>query len=186
MPNWKKLIVSGSDANLSNLVVSQSITASAFSGDGSGLTNVSTTISEYTSKEDTFSNTTTHSISHNFASKNINVIVYDDNDDVFIPARINTPSTASVVIYMDPATSGRAVISRGGHILTGSIEIISSSTVSDTFSSATTHSVSHTLGTKDVIVSVYDNNDDVFIPARINTPTTSSVVLYMDLSLIHI
>ena len=180
MPNWKKLIVSGSDANLSNLVVSQSITASAFSGDGSGLTNVSTTISEYTSKEDTFSNTTTHSISHNFASKNINVIVYDDNDDVFIPARINTPSTASVVIYMDPATSGRAVISRGGHILTGSIEIISSSTVSDTFSSATTHSVSHTLGTKDVIVSVYDNNDDVFIPARINTPTTSSVVLYMD------
>ena len=38
MPNWKKLIVSGSDATLSNLTVVNNIDASTFSGDGSNLT----------------------------------------------------------------------------------------------------------------------------------------------------
>ena len=40
MPNWKKLIVSGSDAVLSNLNVTNAVTASAFKGDGSALTGV--------------------------------------------------------------------------------------------------------------------------------------------------
>ncbi len=44
MPNWKKVIVSGSDASLSNLEVDYNITASfftgAFKGDGSELTNI--------------------------------------------------------------------------------------------------------------------------------------------------
>lgn len=35
---WKKIIVSGSQAELANLVVDSNVTASAFSGDGSGLT----------------------------------------------------------------------------------------------------------------------------------------------------
>ena len=42
MPNWKKLIVSGSDANLSSLTVSNQITGSS-SGDGSDLSGVSST-----------------------------------------------------------------------------------------------------------------------------------------------
>lgn len=40
MPNWKKLIVSGSDAALSNLDVTNAVTASFFVGDGSGLTGI--------------------------------------------------------------------------------------------------------------------------------------------------
>jgi len=48
MPNWKKLIVSGSDASLSSLTVTNEVTASSytgsfsgsFSGDGSDLTNI--------------------------------------------------------------------------------------------------------------------------------------------------
>ena len=50
MPNWKKLITSGSNAVLNQ------VTASFFKGDGSGLSNVTTTISELASKPDTFSN----------------------------------------------------------------------------------------------------------------------------------
>ena len=42
MPNWKKLIVSGSDATLRSLNVSNAVTASFFTGDGSGLTNLPT------------------------------------------------------------------------------------------------------------------------------------------------
>jgi len=46
MPNWKKLIVSGSDATLNSLEVTNQVTGSSFTGsfsgsfkgDGSGLT----------------------------------------------------------------------------------------------------------------------------------------------------
>ncbi len=70
MPNWKKLIVSGSDANLSSLTVSNQITGSSitgsftgsFSGDGSGITGVSvigssnpaTFTSDFTTTANTF------------------------------------------------------------------------------------------------------------------------------------
>jgi hypothetical protein len=49
MPNWKKIIVSGSDATLSSLLVTNEVTASSytgsfsgsFSGDGRNITNIS-------------------------------------------------------------------------------------------------------------------------------------------------
>lgn len=40
MPSWKKVIVSGSDAVLNSLNVTNAVTASFFTGDGSGLTNL--------------------------------------------------------------------------------------------------------------------------------------------------
>ena len=40
MPNWKKIIVSGSDAILANISASGAVTASAFKGDGSALTGI--------------------------------------------------------------------------------------------------------------------------------------------------
>ena len=42
MPNWKKVIVSGSDANLNSLNVTNAVTASSFVGDGSQLTGIET------------------------------------------------------------------------------------------------------------------------------------------------
>ena len=186
MPNWKKLIASGASASLANLIVDNTVSAPTFTGsfygDGSGLTGVQTEVTELVTLEDSFSSTTTHSIEHTLATKNLNVTVYDSDDNIFIPARIHVPTTSSVSIYMDSASSGRVVLSKGGHLVSGSIsvDIVTSSTVSDVFTSATTHSISHTFGTKDVFVSVYDNNDDQLIPARVSTPTTSSVVIYMN------
>lgn len=154
----------------------------SFTGDGSGLTGVQTELTEQVTLVDSFTLATTHSVSHTFETKNLNVTLYDENDDIFIPSRINTPNTSSVVVYMDPPTSGRVVISKGGHIVSGSIvtELVETQTVSDTFTSANTHSVSHTFGTKDVFVTVYDDNDEQFIPSKIITPTTSSVIVHMD------
>lgn len=154
----------------------------SFNGDGTGLTGITAQVTEQVTINDTFTSVSTHSVAHTFATKNLNVTVYDSNDDIFVPTRINTPNTSSVVLYMDPATTGRVVISKGGHIVSGSIatNIVTSSTISDTFTSAATHSVAHTFGTKDVFVTVYDSNDDQFVPTRISTPTTSSVIVYMD------
>ncbi len=45
MPSWKKIIVSGSEASLSTLSVDGAVTATSFTGDGSNLTNVTSTVS---------------------------------------------------------------------------------------------------------------------------------------------
>ena len=45
MPSWKKIVVSGSSAQLNSLNVDNAVTASGFKGDGSGLTNVSSNVS---------------------------------------------------------------------------------------------------------------------------------------------
>jgi len=42
MPNWKKIILSGSNASLNSLFVTNAVTASFFKGDGSALTNLPT------------------------------------------------------------------------------------------------------------------------------------------------
>ena len=45
MPSWKKIVVSGSSAELNSLNVDNAVTASGFKGDGSGLTNVTANVS---------------------------------------------------------------------------------------------------------------------------------------------
>ena len=124
MPNWKKLITSGSSGSLSNLIIDNDLSASlisgSFYGDGSGLTGINVTVVSSSTVTDSFTNETTHSIAHTLGTKDLIVNVYDSNDDIFVPSRINTPTTSSVVIYMDPATTGRVVIGKAGHIVSGS------------------------------------------------------------------
>ena len=95
------------------------ITASAFSGDGSGLSNL--TVTQNATVEDTFTNVTTKTTTHNFNSKNIIVQVYDDNDLQIIPEDIDTSNVNQAVITFSSNTSGRVVVARGGHIVSGSI-----------------------------------------------------------------
>jgi hypothetical protein len=44
MPSWKKVIISGSDASLSSLIVTNNVSASIYYGDGSQLTGITTTL----------------------------------------------------------------------------------------------------------------------------------------------
>ena len=118
----KKLIVSGSDATLNKLNVSTAVTASFFKGDGSGLSNVSTTIAEIASKPDTFSNTTSKVITHNFGSKDVIVSVFDSTDNLIIPESIVTTDDNNVTITFAENTTGRAVVARGGHIVSGTVD----------------------------------------------------------------
>jgi len=67
MPSWKKLIVSGSDANLNSLSVTQNVTAAGFSGsfsgsfqgNGSGLTGIVFDIGSAASYSEAFTIQTT-------------------------------------------------------------------------------------------------------------------------------
>jgi len=92
----------------------------SFEGDGSGLTGI--TVAESTLIEDTFTSQTSVTSSHGFGTKNINVTVYDDNDEVLLPETIRTLDTNNVGIDFATSTTGRIIITKGGHIVSGSIE----------------------------------------------------------------
>ena len=117
---WKKIVVSGSSAELSNINVSNAVTASAYSGDGSGLTNL--TIAQVATITDSFTSQTTVATTHNFNTKNVQVQVYNDSDQLIIPATVTTTDADTVTVTFDSSTSGRVVVAKGGHIVSGSVE----------------------------------------------------------------
>ena len=186
MPNWKKIALSGSSPEFSSLTVDGAIEASKFSGsfsgsfegDGSSLTGID--VGEVTLKSDTFTSVTSKSVSHTFGTKDVNVTVYDSDDKLIIPSSVTTTDTSTVDLTFDTATTGRVVITKGGHIVTGSIDITSQSTATDSFTSETSYTSSHTFGTTDVFVQVYDDTDSLIIPQKIKILTTSSIGLDFD------
>jgi hypothetical protein len=117
---WKKIVVSGSSAELSNINVNNAVTASSFVGDGSALTNL--TIAQVATVTDTFTAQTTVATSHNFGTKNVQVQVFNDSDQLIIPATVTTTDADTVTITFDSSTSGRVVVAKGGHIVSGSTE----------------------------------------------------------------
>ena len=120
---WKKIVVSGSSAELSNINVNNAVTASSFIGDGSALTNL--TIAQVATVTDTFTTQTTVATTHNFGTKNVQVQVFNDSDQLIIPATVTTTDTNTVTTTFDSSTSGRVVVAKGGHIVSGSVEFAS-------------------------------------------------------------
>ena len=115
MPNWKKLITSGSNAVLNH------VTASFFKGDGSALTNIAANVAENTTIVDTFSNATSKTVTHNFGTKNVLVQVFDNADKMLLPQEVTTTNTNQVTINLAESTSGRVVVAKGGHIVSQSL-----------------------------------------------------------------
>ena len=104
----------------------------SFEGDGSALTGI--IVAESTLVEDTFTSQTSVTSSHNFETKNINVTVYDDNDEVLLPETIRTLDINNVGIDFATSTTGRIIITKGGHIVSGSIENATSASFAATAS----------------------------------------------------
>ena len=94
------------------------VSASFFSGDGSGLRNLN--IGQVNSIRETFDSTGSITVDHNFGSYNVNVAVYDSSNTLILPASIQLTSDNSAKIEFDSLTAGHAVVSLGGHIFTGS------------------------------------------------------------------
>ena len=95
------------------------VTASFFVGDGSKLTNIevaqsATVISDFTSQ-------TSVTVTHNFDSLNVLATVYDDNDFHILPASTQTVNSNQITVTFDTATSGRVIVGKGGHVVSGSI-----------------------------------------------------------------
>ena len=91
----------------------------SFSGDGSALTNI--TVDQNATVTSSFSNTATASVVHNFDSDNVLVVAYDDQDEQFIPSTIKAVDSNTIELHFTPNQTGRAIVARGGHIVSGSI-----------------------------------------------------------------
>lgn len=192
MPNWKKLIVSGSDANLSNLNVVNAVTASFFSGDGSGLTNIAAEVTEQATISDSFTSVTSHTVTHNFGTKNVIVSVYNNSDQLILPSSITTTDTNTVDVAFDVASSGRVVVAKGGHLVSGSAILVGTGVVSgsaqidaltryeESITGNTSYTITHNLNEDYPIVQVYDTNKEQAIPGKITASNANSVVLEFD------
>jgi drug/metabolite transporter superfamily protein YnfA len=179
MPNWKKLITSGSAATLSNLNVTNAVTASTYLGDGSALTGI--TVAQTATVSQTFSNQTSVAVDHNFNTRNVIIQTFDDNNAQVIPASVTLTSVTRATITFDSSTSGRVVVAKGGHIVSG-VNVAQNATITDTFSSQTSVATSHNFDTKNVLVTVYDSNDAQIIPASVTTTDTNIVTTTYDSS----
>jgi len=152
-----------------------SASATYFIGDGSGLTNVTTQVSEEASVTSSFSNTTSVSVNHGFDTRNIHVSVYNNSNQLLIPESITLTTTNQVDVTFQNNLSGYVVVAKGGHILSGSQPIAETATVTSSFDSQTTVTVAHNFDSKNVIVTVYDSLDSQIIPDGVTLLDNNSV-----------
>ena len=147
---------SGSAVITGSLFVSGSTISGSFKGDGSQLTGID--IGSLNSVRDTFTNQVQVIVSHNFNSKNINVAVYNSSDQYIIPDVITLTDNNTVTVDFAVTSSGAVVVSKGGHLISGSIPwtqiseiptgIVSSSAQIATDISGAFDSVSSSLATR--------------------------------------
>ena len=166
----------------------------SFTGDGSSIENVLTSsfaltasfalnagsggggVTEAATFTADFSNAATASFIHSFGTKNVIVQTYfSGSDTLFFPDSITTTDSNTVDVTFSSPTSGRVVIAKGGHLISSSLDGGLPGITGSGFTNVTSSTVEHGFNTKEVVVSVYDNNDNLIMPSNIKTTTTSSV-----------
>lgn len=166
---------SGSAVITGSLFVSGGILSGSFAGDGSGLTNL--TLPQVATVSDAFYNATSKVVTHNFNSKDVIVTVYNDLDQVIFPDSITATDVNNITVTFLSARSGRIVVAKGGHIVSGSAIITENTTIVDSFTSALSKTVVHNFNTKNVTVATYLANDTLFFPKEVTTTNENIVTL---------
>ena len=168
---------SGSAVITGSLAVRNGTISGSFIGNGSALTGVGGTVQEAATFTADFSNAATSSFTHGFGTKNVIVQCYlSGSDALFFPSSIVTTTANKVDVTFSSPTSGRVVIGKAGHLVSSSLDGGNLPGITgSTFTSALSHSINHGFNTKEVVVSVYDSADNLFMPANVKTTTTSSV-----------
>ena len=143
-----------------------SITVTATGGGGSAVQGASQTYAQTT-------NAVTWSIDHSINSRTPVVEIYDQNYNVIIPTGIYNPGAFQTLVYFDVAQRGYAIISTGG-----GLTVDGANAILDQSSDSSTWTFNHNLGTKYPVFNIFDSNDDVIIPQRINVVDENSAVIY--------
>ena len=120
--NIKEVVTLDHDGTLSgSLSIVGIVSASAFQGDGSALTNIS--VSQNATVKQSFTNADTWSVEHNLSTPNAIVQVYDANDFQMIPSTLQIIDDDNVRATFPTVQSGYVVVARGGQIVSGSVDV---------------------------------------------------------------
>ena len=114
----------------------------------------------------------TWSFLHNLDNAHPAVTVYDENNQVIQPLRIEAMTTASMDIVFSTARRGYAVASMGGVSTQGTSKRLEVTTPSDTWV------FQHNIGDKYPVIEVFATNGDVIIPSRISAVDSGQMIIY--------
>ena len=114
----------------------------------------------------------TWSFTHNLENTHPVITVYDSNNQVIQPLRIEALTSSSLDIVFSTARSGYAVATIGGVSTMGTSKRLSQSTNSATWS------FQHNVGDRYPIFEVFDSAGNVMIPSRIETVDSGLANIY--------
>lgn len=134
----------------------------------------SASVAETATVTDTFTNVTTHDVSHNFNTRNIIVSVYDTAYNQLIPLTVNVSNLNTVRVTFSSATSGHVVVAKGGHIVSGSS---SSETYKAVLNGSNTYAVTHNLAEDYPLVQVYDSSRAQVIPSSVVSNNNNRITI---------
>ena len=114
----------------------------------------------------------TWSFLHNLDNQHPTITVYDENNQVIQPLRIEAMTTSSMDIVFSTARRGYAVASMGGVSTQGTSKRLEVTTPSNTWI------FQHNIGDKYPVFQVFGSNGDVVIPSRIETVDSGQAKIY--------
>ena len=174
MPSWKKVLISGSDAALNSLNITAALTASGITypssdgtlgqvlvTDGAGQLSFSTISSGGTGASVKLSQTvgaTTWSFAHNLNEKFPAVTIYNSDDEVIIPQKIDAIDNNNMLIYFSSPTTGTAAAVVGGSTVSSSYSLYAETATSASYALTSSYSINPTVsGSIGPVDSIYFN-----------------------------
>ena len=103
-----------------SVAITGSLTATEFIGDGSGLTNL--TVSQTATVKQAFDGSTWN-IQHNLDTLNPIAQAYDSDGYQIIPQTVRIVDADNMQMTFPASVSGSAVVAKGGHIVSGSVDV---------------------------------------------------------------
>ena len=172
---WKKIIVSGANAELNQITVDNTVTANSFAGSGASITGVVHNAGEIASEISGSFTALSSSIATRFDG-----LTSDYTELANIPGDI-VSSSAQVqsTLSNNDLDLGTGAITASYFVGDGSqlqnVTVDQSATVISTFSNQTSVAVTHNFESKNVLATVYTEDDQQIIPASVTT-TSNNVV----------
>lgn len=137
MPNWKKVIVSGSDASLNSLNVTAGVTGSLLGSASYALT--ASYVQGTFNASASFSNSSTWTFTHNLGSQYVVVQAYDGSFRQIIPQEITLTDANTATITFPTSETGYAIASKGGVGTTAVTASYSLTAVSSSYASTASY-----------------------------------------------
>lgn len=172
---WKKIIVSGANAELNQITVDNTVTANSFAGSGASITGVVHNAGEIASEISGSFTALSSSIATRFdgLTSDYTELTNIPGDIVSSSAQVQSNLSNSNLDLGTGAITASYFVGDGSQLQ--NVTVDQSATVISTFSNQTSVAVTHNFDSKNVLATVYTEDDQQIIPASVTT-TSNNVV----------